>query len=102
MFNIHYYMIDERKLLFYCELSSSKMIFYNENFDVLALLFSYYMFFCSNYGVKPTSSNKYIALLSLRGRAILRVSVVSFNSTERRVESFIVSYVGYRFITACS
>jgi len=30
------------------------------------------------------------------------LSVVSFNSTKRRVESFIVSYVGYRFITACS
>ena len=28
------------------------------------------------------------------------LSVVSFNSTERRVESFIVSYIGYRFITA--
>jgi len=30
------------------------------------------------------------------------LSVVSFNSTKRRVESFIVSYVSYRFITACS
>jgi len=30
------------------------------------------------------------------------LSVVSFNSTKRPVESFIVSYVGYRFITACS
>ena len=30
------------------------------------------------------------------------LSVVSFNSTKRRVESFIVSYVVYRFITACS
>jgi len=30
------------------------------------------------------------------------LSVVSFNSTKRRVESFIVSYVGYRFVTACS
>jgi len=30
------------------------------------------------------------------------MSVVSFNSTDRRVKSFIVSYVGYRFITACS
>jgi len=29
-------------------------------------------------------------------------SVVSFNSTKRRVESFIVSYVCYRVITACS
>ena len=29
------------------------------------------------------------------------LSVVSFNSTKRRVESFIVCYVGYRFITAC-
>jgi len=30
------------------------------------------------------------------------LSVVSFNCTKRRVESFIVSYVRYRFITACS
>ena len=28
------------------------------------------------------------------------LSVVSFNSTKRRVESFIVSYVGYKFVTA--
>jgi len=27
------------------------------------------------------------------------LSVVSFNSTKRRVQSFIVSYTGYRFIT---
>jgi len=30
------------------------------------------------------------------------LSVVSFNSTKRRLESFIVSYVGYRFIIAYS
>ena len=30
------------------------------------------------------------------------LSVVSFNSIKRPVESFIVSYVGYRFVTACS
>jgi len=30
------------------------------------------------------------------------LSVVSFNSTKRRLESFIVSHVGYRFVTACS
>ena len=30
------------------------------------------------------------------------LSVVSFNSTKRRTESFIVSYVCYRFITACN
>ena len=29
------------------------------------------------------------------------LSVVSFNSKKRGAESFIVSYVGYRFITAC-
>jgi len=40
------------------------------------------------------------ALLSQRPRDALCLSVVSFNSTKRRVESFIVSYVGYRFITA--
>ena len=28
--------------------------------------------------------------------------VVSFNSTKRRIESFIVSYVGYIFVTVCS
>jgi len=30
------------------------------------------------------------------------LSVVSFNSTKCRVESFIVSYVCYRFVTVCS
>jgi len=30
------------------------------------------------------------------------LSVVSFNGTKCRVESFTISYVGYRFITACS
>ena len=33
-------------------------------------------------------------------RDVSCLSVVSFNSTKRRVESFSVSYVGYRFITA--
>jgi len=37
-----------------------------------------------------------------RPRDASYLSVVSFNSTKRRVESFTVSYVGYRFITACS
>jgi len=37
-----------------------------------------------------------------RPRDALCLSIVSFNSTKRRVESFIVSYVGYRFVTACS
>jgi len=30
------------------------------------------------------------------------MSVVSFKSTKRQVDAFIVSYVGYRFITACN
>ena len=37
-----------------------------------------------------------------RPREASYLSVVSFNSTKRRVESFIVSYVGYRFVTAWS
>jgi len=37
-----------------------------------------------------------------RPRGASCLSVVSFNSTKRRVESFIVSCVGYRFTTACS
>ena len=37
-----------------------------------------------------------------RPRDISCLSVISFNSTKRRVESFIVSYVVYRLITACS
>ena len=45
-----------------------------------------------------------IALLSQKSRAMLHVYqlVVRFNATKRRLESFIVSYVSYRFITACS
>jgi len=30
------------------------------------------------------------------------LSVVGFNSTKRRTESFIVSYICYRFVTACN
>jgi len=44
-----------------------------------------------------------VALLSQRGQRTCNascLSVVSFNSAKRRVESFIVSYRGYRFITA--
>jgi len=37
-----------------------------------------------------------------RPRDASYLSVVSFNSTKRKVESVIVSYVGYRFVTACS
>ena len=37
-----------------------------------------------------------------RPRDVSCLSVVSFNSTKRRVQSFIISYVGYRFVTACS
>jgi len=36
--------------------------------------------------------NNYIALLWQRGRAMLFVCLVSFNSTIRRVQSFIISY----------
>ena len=37
-----------------------------------------------------------------RPRYASYLSVVSFNSTKRQVGSFIASYVGFRFITACS
>ena len=44
------------------------------------------------------TNQKQVALLSQRPRDASCLSVVSFNSTKRRVESFIVSYVGYRFV----
>jgi len=47
--------------------------------------------------MKNTSSSA----VAKRPRDASYLSVVSFNSTKRRVDSFIVSYVGYRFITAC-
>jgi len=37
-----------------------------------------------------------------RSRDVSCLSVVSCNNTKRRVESFIASYVRYRFVTACS
>ena len=37
-----------------------------------------------------------------RPRSASCLSVVSFNSTKRRAESFIVCYVGYKIITACN
>ena len=48
-----------------------------------------------------TRDNK-ISAVAERPRDASFLSVVSFNSTNRRVESFIVSYVGYRFVSACS
>jgi len=48
--------------------------------------------------VRRTSSSA----VAKRPRDASCLSVVSFNSTKHRVESFIVSYVGYRFVTACS
>jgi len=54
---------------------------------------------------KPTSDlDVQVALLSQRSRAMLCVCqyIVNVNSTKRRVESFIVSYIRYRFITAWS
>jgi len=59
------------------------------------------------YMCKPTPSTSSSAELLVLGvakntRNASCLSVVSFNSTTRRVESFIVSYVGYRFVTACS
>jgi len=36
-----------------------------------------------------------VALLSQRGRAMLCMTVVSFNSTRPRAQSFIISYFGF-------
>jgi len=44
---------------------------------------------------KSVNRNEQIAQLSQRGRAMLRDCFVSWNSTKRRAQSFIVSYVGY-------
>jgi len=51
---------------------------------------------------KIHSSTTSSSALAKRPRDASRLSVVSLNSIKRRVESFIVSYVGYRFVTACS
>ena len=48
------------------------------------------------------SDNTSSSAVAKRPRDASCLSVVSFNSTQHRVESFIVSYVGYRFVTACS
>ena len=48
--------------------------------------------------VTTTSSSA----VAKRPRDASCLSVVSFNSTKHRVQSFIVSYVGYRFVTVCS
>jgi len=40
------------------------------------------------------------AAVAKRPRDASCLSVVSFNSTIRQAQSFIVSYIGYRFITA--
>jgi len=49
-------------------------------------------------GQTETSSSA----VAKRPRDASCLSVVYFNSTKRRTQSFIVSYVGYRFIIACN
>ena len=51
---------------------------------------------------KCTMSHTSSSAVAKRPCSASYLSVVSFNSTKHRVESFIFSYVGYRFITACS
>ena len=50
---------------------------------------------------RPTPSTSSSAVAK-KTRNASCLSVFSFKITTRRVESFIVSYVGYRFVTACS
>jgi len=41
-------------------------------------------------------------LLARSPHNTLCLSLVSFNSTKRRSQSFIVSYIGYRFVIVCN
>ena len=54
-------------------------------------------------GISKTDSTRSSAVAK-RPRDASCLSVVSFNSTKRRAEFFdgIVSYIRYRFITACN
>jgi len=63
-------------------------------------LCEYFTFICTVSCSCPLYTSS--SAVAKRARDALCLSVVSFNSAKRRVESFIVSYVGYRFITACS
>jgi len=51
---------------------------------------------------KGCQENTNSSAVAKRPRDASCLSVVSFNSTKGRVECFIVSHVGYRFVTACS
>ena len=55
---------------------------------------------CSMTNSRLTSSSA--VAKRLHDASCLPVVYYSFNSTKRRVESFIISYVRYRFVTACS
>jgi len=55
--------------------------------------------YCNMYLPGLVTSSSAIAK---RLRDALYLSVVSFNITKRRAQSFIVTYVGYRFIIACN
>jgi len=59
------------------------------------------MLIYSVYTVMLIILNTSSSAVANRPRNASCLSVVSFNSTKHPVESFIVSYVGYRFITAC-
>ena len=58
--------------------------------------------FGSNQFVFQLTSTTSSSVVTKRPRNASCLSVVSFNSTKRRAHSFIVSYVGYRFISACN
>ena len=49
---------------------------------------------------KTTAYKTSSSAVAKRPRDASCLSVVSFNSTKRRAESFIVSYISYRFVTA--
>ena len=55
--------------------------------------------YCRQHALSVITSSSAVAK---KPRDASCLSVVSFNSTKRRAESFIDSYVGYRFITACN
>jgi len=69
---------------------------------ILQHVFNLFIYFIYYANKDSTSTKTSSSAVAKRPRDALCLSVVSFNSTKRRVESYIVSYVGYRFITACS
>ena len=90
---------DAWDVLWHVELYASRLLKLNVIYYAISISWSSFSDFCRLSEGLPASQTSSSAVAK-RPRGASCPSVVSFNSTKRRAQSFIVSYTGYRFITA--